>query len=182
MTAPAFLRQSEMQYFVKMNTDQPSQHHSKTRHDVRVLAMQVLYAYEISQEPIQMLLETIAGEELADEPEMFTFAQGLVYAVLHHREETDTLIRSRAQNWDFDRIALVDRVLLRMGVVEFIHYPDIPTKVTMNECVEIAKRYSTDQSSSFVNGMLDGILRELKKDDRVRKTGRGLIDSTSGSA
>jgi N utilization substance protein B len=168
-----------MTYFVSMNTDHSSQAPSKTRRDVRVLAMQVLYAYEISQEPIEMLLESIAGEELADAPEQYTFAQGLVYAVLHHRDEADTLIRARSEHWDFNRIALLDRVLLRMGVVEFLHYPDIPTKVTMNECVEIAKQYSTDQSSTFVNGMLDGILRQLRSEDRIRKSGRGLVDSSS---
>lgn len=148
---------------------------AKSRREVREKAMQVLYAYEISREPIEMLLETIAGEELNDEPELYRFAQALVYSVLNHRSEADTLIREKSRHWDFDRIATVDRILLRLGIVEFLHFPEIPVKVTINECVEIAKRFSTDQSGAFVNGMLDSIAGVLREQDRIRKEGRGLI-------
>lgn len=138
--------------------------------------MQVLYAYEISHEPIEMLMETIAGEELNEHVEIYRFTQALVYAVLNHRSEVDLLIREKAQHWDFERIATMDRILLRMGIVEFIYFPDIPTKVTINECVDIAKRFSTDQSSRFINGMLDSIQKALRTDGRIKKEGRGLID------
>lgn len=147
----------------------------KTRRDVREKAMQVLYAYEISREPIEMLLETIAGEELNEDAELYRFAQTLVYSVLHHRAEADLLIREKSQNWNYDRIATLDRMLLRMGIVEFLYFPEIPVKVTINECVEIAKRFSTDQSGRFVNGMLDSIHTLLKEQDRIRKEGRGLV-------
>ncbi len=150
----------------------------KTRREVREKAMQVLYAYEISREPIEMLMETIAGEELNDDEEMYRFAQALVYSVLNHRAEADMLIRSKAQNWNFDRIATLDRMLLRMGIVEFIYFPEIPVKVTINECVEIAKRYSTEQSSRFVNGVLEGILHVLNDEQRIRKEGRGLVENS----
>jgi transcription antitermination protein NusB len=149
----------------------------KTRREVREKAMQVLYAYEISREPIEMLLETIAGEELNDDEEMYRFAQALVYSVLNHRAEADMLIRDKCQNWNFDRIATLDRMLLRMGIIEFLYFPEIPIKVTINECVEIAKRYSTDQSGRFVNGMLDSIHSVLREQDRIRKEGRGLVGS-----
>ncbi len=139
--------------------------------------MQVLYAYEISQGPIEMLLETIAGEELNAVEEDYLFAQGLVYAVLKHRAEADKLITDKSTHWSFDRIAVLDRVLLRMGITEFLYFPEIPAKVSINECVEIAKRYSTDQSGRFINGLLDSILTELKSTDRIRKLGRGLLDS-----
>ena len=147
----------------------------KTRREVREKAMQVLYAYEISREPIEMLLETIAGEELNDDEELYRFAQALVYSVLNHKAEADMLIREKSQNWNFDRIATLDLMLLRMGIIEFIYFPEIPIKVTINECVEIAKRYSTDQSSRFINGMLDNISRVLKDQDRLKKEGRGLV-------
>ncbi len=150
---------------------------AKSRHEVREKAMQVLYAYEISREPIEMLLESIAGEELNEDEELYRFAQALVYSVLNHRSEADELIREKARHWDFDRIATLDRIVLRLGIVEFLHFPEIPIKVTINECVEIAKRFSTDQSGRFVNGMLDSILTSLKEQDRIRKEGRGLIDS-----
>jgi N utilization substance protein B len=149
---------------------------SITRREAREKSMQVLYAYEISHEPIEMLVETIAGEELNEHVEMYRFSQALVYAVLNHRSEVDLLIREKAEHWDFERIATMDRILLRMGIVEFIYFPDIPTKVTINECVDIAKRYSTDQSSRFINGMLDSIQKALRTDGRIKKEGRGLID------
>lgn len=150
---------------------------AKSRREVREKAMQVLYAYEISREPIEMLLESIAGEELNDDEELYRFAQALVYTVLNHRDETDALIKEKARHWDFDRIATLDRIVLRLGIVEFLHFPEIPIKVTINECVEIAKRFSTDQSGRFVNGMLDSIHTSLKEQDKIRKEGRGLINS-----
>jgi transcription antitermination protein NusB len=149
----------------------------KTRREIREKAMQVLYAFEVSGSPIEMLLERIAGEELSEDEADYLFAQGLVYAVLKHRSEADKLITDTSTHWSFDRIAVIDRVLLRMGIVEFLYFPDIPTKVSINECVEIAKRYSTEQSGRFINGLLDSILTELKSSDRIRKTGRGLLES-----
>ncbi len=149
---------------------------SITRREAREKSMQVLYAYEISREPIEMLLETIAGEELNPHVEMYRFAQALVYSVLNHRSEADLLIREKAQHWDFDRIATMDLILLRMGIVEFIYFPEIPAKVSINECVNMAKRFSTEQSSRFVNGMLDSILTALKSEDRIQTEGRGQID------
>ncbi|MCZ7554865.1 MAG: transcription antitermination factor NusB [Bacteroidia bacterium] len=149
----------------------------KTRREIREKAMQVLYAYEVSQGPIEMLLETIAGEELNAVEEDYRFAQGIVYAVLKHRAEADKLITDKSTHWSFERIALLDRVLLRMGIIEFLYFPDIPAKVTINECVEIAKRYSTEQSGRFINGLLDSILTELKTSERLNKTGRGLLDT-----
>jgi len=139
--------------------------------------MQVLYAYEVSEGPIEMLLETIAGEELNAVEEEYRFAQVLVYAVLKHKAEADKLITDMSNHWSFDRIALIDRVLLRMGAVEFLYFPEIPAKVSINECVEIAKRYSTDQSPRFINGLLDGILTLLMDTERIHKTGRGLVTS-----
>ena len=148
----------------------------KTRREVREKAMQVLYAYEISKEPIEMLLETIAGEEHNDDEDLYRFAQALVYSELNHRAEADMLIREKSQHWNFDRIATLDLVLLRMGIVEFIYFPEIPVKVSINECVDIAKRFSTDQSGRFVNGMLDSIQAALVEQKRIKKEGRGLVD------
>lgn len=138
--------------------------------------MQVLYAYEISREPIQMLVESIAGKDLERDPDQFTFAQNLIYAVLNHRTESNELIAAHTRNWDIDRIASVDRVLLAMGIIEFLYFPDIPPKVTINECVEVAKRYSTEHSGQFVNGVLNAILDSLTSEGRLRKAGRGLQD------
>ena len=147
-----------------------------SRHAARVKAMQVLYAYEISHEPIEMLIESIAGEARDRNEESFQFSQNLIYSVLRHREEADALLDEMIRNWDLQRIAIIDKVILRIGICEFLYFSDIPTKVTMNECVEIGKKYSTARSGQFINGLLDGILKELKKQDRIRKAGRGSLE------
>jgi N utilization substance protein B len=147
-----------------------------TRRDVRERAMQVLYAYELSQEPIEMLVESIAGEDIDREPGPFSFAQRLIYTVLNHRHEADPLIRKHARNWDFDRIATIDKIILRMGFCEFVYFGDVPVKVTINEYVELGKKFSTENSGRFLNGMLDAILTDIKSQNLVTKAGRGLID------
>lgn len=147
-----------------------------TRREAREYAMQVLYAYELSQEPIEMLMETIAAAEMNTAPEHLSFTRNLVYAVLNHRQELDTIIIEHARNWEFDRLAVIDKILLRLGITEFLYFPDIPPKVTMNECVEIAKKFSTEKSGHFINGLLDTIQHVLLERGRMQKAGRGLID------
>ena len=92
-----------------------------------------------------------------------------------HTEEYDALIESKVQNWDMERIALTDRVLMRMALAEFIHLEEVPPKVTMNEYIELSKEYSTPKSAVFINGILDKSLAELKEAGRVKKIGRGLL-------
>ncbi|MEW4925230.1 transcription antitermination factor NusB [Algibacter sp. 2305UL17-15] len=84
-------------------------------------------------------------------------------------------IEQKTQNWDADRIANIDYVLLQMGICELHHFPSIPVKVTINEYLEIAKEYSTPKSSIFINGILDKLVKEYKKDGKFNKVGRGLI-------
>jgi transcription antitermination protein NusB len=146
-----------------------------SRRDVREKAMQVLYAYEISNEPIEMLYENIIGDEFRNNKEYAEFAETLVYKTLRNINEADDIIRELSKHWDFKRLAAIDKVLIRIGIIEFLFLEDIPPKVTINECVEIGKRYSTDQSASFINGMLDAILGKLTMQGKVKKTGRGLV-------
>ncbi|HNL26402.1 MAG TPA: transcription antitermination factor NusB, partial [bacterium] len=94
-----------------------------------------------------------------------------------HQMEMDVLIRARAQNWEFERIALIDRISMRMALCEILFFEDIPPKVSINEMIEISKRYSTDKSSKFINGILDSIYEDLKNVGRITKTGRGIIES-----
>ncbi len=138
--------------------------------------MQILYAWEISKEPIEMLVESIAGHDLGQEPEPFSFVQALVYTSLNHRSEADELIREHARNWSLERIAALDLVILRIGIAEILYFAEIPTKVTINEWVDIAKRFSTENSGRFINGLLDSVVRDLTTAGRVKKTGRGLIE------
>lgn len=104
------------------------------------------------------------------------FIRELTAYTLEELEYSDGLIERFAQNWELDRIALIDRILLRMAIAELIHYPQIPTKVTINEIIELAKGYSTDKSNVFINGVLDAVVIELTNTDRLKKSGRGLQD------
>lgn len=91
----------------------------------------------------------------------------------HHSFEND--IKIHTPNWETDRIADIDMILIKMGVCEFLNFPFIPTKVSINEYIEIAKDYSSEKSGYFVNGVLDKLSREFLKDKKIVKVGRGLL-------
>ncbi|HBS11154.1 MAG TPA: transcription antitermination factor NusB [Flavobacteriaceae bacterium] len=94
--------------------------------------------------------------------------------VLHHHEFTED-IDAKTPNWDTDRIADIDLILIKMALVEFMCFPSIPTRVTINEYIEIAKDYSTSKSSFFINGVLDKLLKNYTSSKKIKKTGRGLL-------
>jgi len=94
--------------------------------------------------------------------------------VLHQQEFTSD-IDEKTPNWDTERIADMDMILIKMALTEFIYFPSIPTKVTINEYIEIAKDYSTRKSSYFINGVLDKLLKDYNKSSRLNKIGRGLL-------
>jgi len=86
------------------------------------------------------------------------------------------LINTKTTNWEPERIAMMDTLLMKMGITEFVNFPSVPVKVTLNEYLEIAKEFSTPKSNSFINGILDKILTELKAENKIKKIGRGLIE------
>ena len=102
------------------------------------------------------------------------YARNVITACITQRENSTELIKKHAQNWDFDRIAALDIILMRLAVAELISCSEIPVKVTINEVIELAKRYSTDKSGTFINGILDAIIEELQSNNLISKTGRGL--------
>lgn len=140
--------------------------------------MQSLYAHEISKDPIPHIIENIFGE-LREHADEFSFAQNLLQLTVEHQSSIDAIIKKKATNWNFDRIALIDRLLLRMGICELYYFEDIPPKVTINETIEIAKRFSTEKSGQFINGILDSILHDMKLDGTLDKRGRGLLNSSA---
>ncbi|MDJ0646107.1 MAG: transcription antitermination factor NusB [Flavobacteriaceae bacterium] len=93
---------------------------------------------------------------------------------LHHNEFTED-IDEKTPNWDTDRIAELDLILMKMALTEFVYFPSIPTKVTINEYIEIAKDYSTTKSSFFINGVLDKLSKEYSEKGKIQKIGRGLL-------
>ena len=92
-----------------------------------------------------------------------------------HQQEFTAEIDAKTPNWDTERIADMDMILIKMALTEFLYFPSIPTKVTINEYIEIAKDYSTKKSSYFINGVLDKLLKEFNKSGRLKKIGRGLL-------
>ena len=151
---------------------------STRRRQIREKVLQGLYAYELSHEPVELILETIVND-LKKEPEVFDLAKTLFLKVIETKDEVDALIKGRVANWEFNRIAVIDKIVLRISICELLYFDDIPPKVSINEAIEIARRYSTEKSDKFVNGVLDSVLDDLKKSGRMRKSGRGLLETTT---
>ncbi len=147
------------------------------RRQTREKVLQVLYAHQLSDEPILPIMESILGE-LKSNRDDFEFAKALVHSVLQHLGDIDGLIRAKVMHWESDRIAVVDRMILRMGIAEMLYFPDIPPKVTINEAIEIGKVFSTANSGRFINGVLDAILEQLRDSGALHKTGRGLMETS----
>jgi transcription antitermination protein NusB len=146
------------------------------RRIVREKVLQILYAYEMNNDSLQPLSSEILNE-ITDEVDK-NFAQDLIRKVRANVEDLDKKIVHRVNNWEMNRIALIDKILLRMGICELLHFPDIPPKVSINESIEIAKDFSTAGSAKFINGILDAILVDEKKEGKLNKTGRGLVDES----
>jgi N utilization substance protein B len=143
------------------------------RRRARELALRTLCAEEMSGSAVESLIDNmiVEGEE---EEKTKQFAMELTRSSVTHKGVCDKMIQNKAQNWDFDRIAVLDKLIMRIAICEFLHFADIPPKVTIDEAIEVAKRYSTEKSGLFINGILDSILVDLKKSEKMKKSGRGL--------
>ncbi len=104
------------------------------------------------------------------------FARHLLRETLEHRTESDELIKSRLQGWEFERVALMDILLVNMAIAELTGCPSIPEKVTIDEYIELSKEFSSDRSRLFINGILDKLVLELRKQGKINKSGRGLVE------
>ncbi len=111
---------------------------------------------------------------LKDEEDM-DFARKLLTKTLLQNSALEKEIQGKTPNWDKDRIADIDAILLKMAICELLNFPSIPERVSINEYLEIAKEYSTPKSSIFINGVLDKLVREYKADGKLKKSGRGLL-------
>jgi N utilization substance protein B len=160
------------------------------RREARERALQFLFQHDLNPpEDLERALEefwhsqraaAIAGEKgkatwgekvelpppTAGDAEVRFFADPLIRGVVEHSSEADVLIGKYCQNWDLNRIATVDRNILRLAIYEMIHRTDIPPVVSINEAVDIAKRFSTRDSGKFVNGILDSVKKELMRPAR----------------
>ena len=107
--------------------------------------------------------------------ELTQFGIDLFNETISNKKEHYKIIEPKLKNWETDRLAIIDVILIRMAVSEFLYFPSIPVKVTINEYLDIAKEYSTPKSKDFINGVLDSLMREMKTNDQLNKTGRGLL-------
>lgn len=142
-----------------------------SRRKARELALQALFAFDLGHQGIEAVvreLRRLAAEPPSDDPELaslvrtddaetIAFAEQLVRGVAEHKDALDQLIAECSTNWKLPRMAVVDRNILRMAAFELRHVDDVPPKVTLNEAIEIAKRYGTADSSAFINGILDRV-------------------------
>ena len=136
------------------------------RRDGREAAIQFLYQYD-AHKPANIEEALTGFWKQTEEPQnVRDFANDLLRGVLEKRPEVDAKIRTLADNWDFERLAVVDRNILRLAVYEMLFRPEIPPVVSINEAIEIAKKFSTAESGSFVNGLLDRVKKDLLRPAR----------------
>ena len=125
--------------------------------------------YKENDGPEKKLMDLYKNEEDRD------YVVTLFRQTILHRDEYVEYIKQNTRNWDLERIAFMDILIMQMAIAELIAFPSIPTKVTLNEYLEISKFYSTNKSNVFINGVLDKVMMQLKEEKKIQKKGRGLI-------
>jgi len=132
----------------------------RKRRKSRELALQVLYQLDITKQDVNKNLAQFKDHFSVNE-ERDDFMERLVLGVLEHCQEIDRLIKKYSKNWRLDRMNIIDRAILRMATFELLYCEEIPPKVTLNEAIELGKRFGSEDSGSFINGILDRIQNEV---------------------
>ncbi len=143
------------------------------RRYLREKALQVLYAFELTKDPVEQIKHLQLSD--IDKKEDYGFINSLVDITIENSTLYEITIKETVDNWDMERIALIDFIIIKMCMTEFIFFEDVPTKVSINEAIDIAKEFSTKNSGKFVNGVLDAILARLNNEKKINKKGKGLI-------
>jgi N utilization substance protein B len=138
---------------------------AKNKRKARVLALQVMYAYDLRQgDDIALLFEDIVKGNKASK-EITEYARLLINKARENSKEIDSILQIHTANWDIKRMSAVDRNVLRLAIAELLYMEDVPFKVVIDEAVEIAKKYGTNDSGKFVNGVIDAIYKKrIKKE------------------
>lgn len=137
------------------------------RRGARELALKCLHQWDQQPEDGRKLAEEYIQRN-ASEPEEAAYCRRLLETYWEHEERIDQRIEQAADRWRLERLAVVDRSVLRLAATELLEFGDVPSRVTLDEAIELAKRYSTEKSGAFVNGVLDRILSELEKQHGAR--------------
>ena len=135
----------------------------KQKRQARIITLQIIYAHELKGSNLDDTYAFMLDEGKPPMVNVIKYGKQLSKLVFQHVIEVDELIKNRSKNWDFDRITLLDKLILRMALVEMIYVDEVPPKVSISEGVEIAKQFSTEDSSSFINGILDAVYNEIVK-------------------
>ena len=133
------------------------------KRQARITALQVIYAQEFEGSDLDSTFEHMLDPENTPEENVITYSRHLCELTMKHILDTDELIINRSKNWAFERITIMDRLILRMSLAEMLYEDEVPPKVSITEGVEIAKQFSTSDSSRFVNGILDAVYNDLVK-------------------
>ena len=136
----------------------------QARRKAREVALQVLYSLNFVTLDVEKAMELFWGNFVAPKADK-EFAGSLIEGTWAHREELDRLIEESSDNWSLSRMSKVDISILRLAVFELIYCEDIPSKVTMNEAIDLGKTFGAENSGSFINGILDALNLKLKKKD-----------------
>lgn len=121
------------------------------------------------------LVSLFPKDEDDDPKEDKKFIVELFKKTIAQSDKLEDLIRTKTKNWELERIALIDIILIKMAIIELMQFPSIPVKVTMNEYIELSKLFSTPKSKIFINGLLDKLVEDLKREKKIKKKGRGLL-------
>ena len=135
----------------------------KQKRQARIIALQAIYAKELRGSELDDTCDFMMDADKPPSDKVIKYGKQLSNLIFMHSKEMDKLIISRSKNWDFNRITLIDKLILRMALVEMIYVDDVPPKVSIAEGVEIAKQFSTTDSSGFINGILDSVYNETIK-------------------
>jgi N utilization substance protein B len=120
--------------------------------------------------------EKFYEDYLPDDDTVIAFGRRLIGVTMEQADELEKMIEPTLKNWDMERLAVLDVIIIKMALVEFLFFPTIPTKVTLDEYVDVSKEYSTPKSKDFVNGILDKLMKTLSEEGKIKKEGRGLLD------
>lgn len=131
----------------------------RKRRRSRELALQILYQLNISNQEAPRAIAELQ-EHFSPEMEKDEFLERIILGIVEHRKEIDSLIEEYSENWRLDRMTMIDRAILRMAIFELIYCQEVPPKVALNEAIDLSKRYGSEESGSFVNGILDQILKK----------------------
>ena len=140
----------------------------KRRHLSRKLALQVLYAREYLLEPPDDIASRLFETGNLSEKNWTAFCRDLMARTVEHTKDLDSAISAVLAHWRLERLSKVDRLILRLALCEMRHFPDVPLRVTLNEYIELAKQFGTEDSSAFVNGILDKLGQDFRHKDFVQ--------------